>query len=57
MTKELISQTLERLQKEARGKLKTKKGDVVIPEKTEQSAEGNSAENAKDTKNNTSKTE
>ena len=57
VTKELISQTLERLQKEARGKLKTKKGDVVIPEKTEQSAEGNSAENAKDTENNTSKTE
>ena len=32
VTKELVSQTLEKLQKEYRGKLKTKKGDAVISE-------------------------
>lgn len=32
VTKELVSQTLEKLQKEYRGKLKAKKGDAVISE-------------------------
>lgn len=40
VTKELVSQTLEKLQKEYRGKLKAKKGDAVISEQTkEQPAE------------------
>ena len=40
VTKELVSQTLEKLQKEYRGKLKTKKGDAVISEQPkEQPAE------------------
>ena len=40
VTKELVSQTLEKLQKEYRGKLKAKKGDAVIGEQPkEQPAE------------------
>lgn len=40
VTKELVSQTLEKLQKEYRGKLKAKKGDAVISEQPkEQPAE------------------
>ena len=36
VTKELVSQSLEKLQKEYRGKLKTKKGDVTIKETPQQ---------------------
>ena len=36
VTKELVSQSLEKLQKEYRGKLKTKKGDVTIKETPKQ---------------------
>ena len=36
VTKELVSQSLEKLQKEYRGKLKTKKGDVTVKETPEQ---------------------
>lgn len=47
VTKELVSQTLEKLQKEYRGKLKTKKGDVTIKETPQQQpadTEGDSAQ-------------
>ena len=47
VTKELVSQSLEKLQKEYRGKLKTKKGDVTIKEKPQQQpadTEGDSAQ-------------
>ena len=36
VTKELVSQTLEKLQKEYRGKLKAKKGDAVISEQPQE---------------------
>ena len=47
VTKELVSQSLEKLQKEYRGKLKTKKGDVTIKETPQQQpadTEGDSAQ-------------
>ena len=47
VTKELVSQSLEKLQKEYRGKLKTKKGDVTIKETPKQQpadTEGDSAQ-------------
>ena len=47
VTKELVSQSLEKLQKEYRGKLKTKKGDVTVKETPEQQPadkEGDSAQ-------------
>ena len=47
VTKELVSQSLEKLQKEYRGKLKTKKGDVTVKETPEQQpadTEGDSAQ-------------
>lgn len=46
MTKELISQTLEKLQREAHGKLKGKKGEFQAPISTP--SEG---ENVQDTSN------
>lgn len=47
VTKELVSQTLEKLQKDYRGSLKTKKGDVVVKEQPQEQpadTESNSAE-------------
>ena len=47
VTKELVSQSLEKLQKEYRGKLNTKKGDVTIKETPQQQpadTEGDSAQ-------------
>ena len=47
VTKELVSQTLEKLQKEYRGKLKAKKGDAVISEQPQEQpadTEGSSAQ-------------
>ena len=47
VTKELVSQSIEKLQKEYRGKLKTKKGDVTIKETPQQQpadTEGDSAQ-------------
>lgn len=47
VTKELVSQSLEKLQKEYRGKLKTKKGDVTMKETPQQQpadTEGDSAQ-------------
>ena len=47
VTKELVSQTLEKLQKEYRGKLKAKKGDAVISEQPKEQpaeTEGSSAQ-------------
>lgn len=47
VTKELVSQSLEKLQKEYRGKLKTKKGDVTVKETPQQQpadTEGDSAQ-------------
>ena len=47
VTKELVSQTLEKLQKDYRGSLKTKKGDVVVKEQPQEQpadTESNSTE-------------
>ncbi|WP_278588900.1 alpha/beta hydrolase [Capnocytophaga ochracea] len=51
VTKELISQTLEKLQKESRGKLKVKKKDLIIPANSEQPTETNQTENTTNTEN------
>ena len=47
VTKELVSQTLEKLQKDYHGRLKTKKGDVIISEQPKEQpadTEGNNTE-------------